>query len=155
MNPYSATGGSTVTGPVGGFTSKSLETIFSYRNQGSSTNVTSSTHPTSPATTSSKSKTSTGAIVGGVIGGLAALALIAALLIYYFRKRRRNYAEEKQDAIPVTTEMPGQPNRPSELFSKPIQAQSELESKPVKPAYGPGVHELQGHNHPPVELPAA
>ncbi|OTA67927.1 hypothetical protein K449DRAFT_388724 [Hypoxylon sp. EC38] len=55
----------------------------------------SSTTPAAAAVTGSNSNR-TGKIVGGVIGGLAGLALIIALLFFFLRYRRRKAAEGKQ-----------------------------------------------------------
>jgi len=46
--------------------------------------------PTTTAVPESPPKSHTGAIAGGVVGGLAALALIGAAIFFYMKRRRRN-----------------------------------------------------------------
>ena len=64
-----------------------------------STSQTSSSTPT-PAPTSKN----TGAIAGGTIGGVAALAIIAALIFYFFRPRK------KEQILPPEKEYIGSPH---------------------------------------------
>ena len=54
--------------------------------------------PASPGTTATSSQNDTGAIVGGVVGGLAVLVLAAGAAYYFFRRKSR-----RQDAVPEST----------------------------------------------------
>lgn len=90
---------------------------------------------------SSKSTTPIGAIVGGIVGGLAVIAAIAAFFFIRRKRRRAAEAEAAKTAVPATTEEapPPAPNRPElephesftlfkpELDSSPTAARLELE----------------------------
>lgn len=53
-------------------------------------NVYTSSKVENPESTSSDSKTNTGAIVGGVVGGVVVLLIIAVIIFVVLRRRRRN-----------------------------------------------------------------
>jgi len=56
------------------------------------------TGPTAPASPQSSKKTNTGAIVGGVVGGLAVLCAIAGAVIFtLWRRRKQQQQEEGED----------------------------------------------------------
>ncbi|GFF28281.1 hypothetical protein IFM46972_02306 [Aspergillus udagawae] len=107
-----------------------------------STPSTSSTSSASPASTTTQppgasSKTNTGAIAGGVVGGVAGVALIAFLVWWLFNRRtKRQPVLHGPQVVPVT------PYKSNSLMV------SELDGR--NPA-----HELEGQaNHPTHELPA-
>lgn len=59
-------------------------------------------------TTSAPKKTNIGAIVGGVVGGVAVLAIVGVLIFFCLRKKRRSRKTEEigeaTSMIPMTTE---------------------------------------------------
>ncbi|KAL8660532.1 MAG: hypothetical protein Q9202_006455 [Teloschistes flavicans] len=76
-----------------------------------------STSPSSPSTSSSPPKgsisTNTGAIAGGVVGGILALCILASLILWWFRRRKR-----KSNTIDTT-----------DVASEPHAYKSELPAK--------------------------
>lgn len=82
----SGTGGATMKQPQGGF-NNSLDAVFSQTVPLSSTSATGASSSKDPTTSNSNSSTPVGAIVGGVLGGVAAI-LIAIGLFLYLRRRK-------------------------------------------------------------------
>jgi hypothetical protein len=77
-----------VTAGIGADTSNPLAS-------GSSSSSTSSTLPPAPSVTAPSSKTKTGIIAGGALGGIACLALVAFVIFVWLRSRRRKDNTEK------------------------------------------------------------
>ncbi|GIK03577.1 hypothetical protein Aspvir_007649 [Aspergillus viridinutans] len=107
-----------------------------------STPSTSSTSSTSPTRTSTQppeasSKTNTGAIAGGVVGGVAGVALIAFLVWWLLSRRsKRQPVLHGPQVIPTTD------------YKSNSQMVSELDGRST-------AHELEGQaDHPAHELPA-
>jgi hypothetical protein len=126
-------GSATQTAPNSGFNTPGLESLF----KKSGTTSTPPT-PTGTAAPGRKKKSNIGAIVGGVIGGVA---ILAALIIgaYFLLKRRSN----KATYVPAATSAPFE-----------AQAHSRYPSElPGNGQRGEGVYETYGsHDQPPQEL---
>ncbi|KAF8912180.1 hypothetical protein CPB84DRAFT_1742791 [Gymnopilus junonius] len=104
------------------------------------------------STTATRKSTPTGAIVGGVIGGLAVLAALATLLVLCLRRRRQPHSRESMEAAgyvpPLVTEMSPPMDRPRVAtavnpFTTPLSSQNVLHqysppSKVAQTGYGPG-----------------
>jgi hypothetical protein len=95
-----AKGGATVKDPALGWTDPGLKTVFATRRKATLTG-------------GEKKKTSTGAIAGGVVGGIAGLALIAVLGFFLFRRHRKKHG-------------------PHELHNDPSAAHRELGNEKSK-----------------------
>ncbi|KAL8689147.1 MAG: hypothetical protein Q9218_005119 [Villophora microphyllina] len=101
-------GGATVVSPKGGFSDKTLAAIFQKtiprftKTVANSSPTASSTTKQSPSANASTSSTPVGVIVGGVVGGLAAVAIIGALFYFCVTKRRnrKNQAQQRSDETP-------------------------------------------------------
>lgn len=93
-NYTSEIGGATLKQPSGGF-NESLASVFS-------TILPRYTHNNLPQNSKNPSAISsrTGAIAGGVIGGLAVLALLLTAILFYLRRVRKRRARQQGD-IPV------------------------------------------------------
>jgi hypothetical protein len=114
-------GGATAQDPVDGWTDPQLATVFNItRNWSTNTTAT-------PTPTPEPKKTNVGAIAGGVVGGVVALALIAGLLFYF----RRKHAVE---------------HGPAELANNEAVVREELDDEKKKA-------EMPGINVEPAELP--
>lgn len=122
-------GNATIKEPAKGWTNQGLKTVFAAQRKWSSS-PTNGTTPVGPAP--EVKKANVGAIAGGVVGGVAILALIAG--IFFFWKRRRDRALE-----------------PRELENNEV-IRNELASNEGKD----GKYELPGINeNNPVELPTS
>ncbi|KAH7252860.1 hypothetical protein BKA59DRAFT_492662 [Fusarium tricinctum] len=107
--------------------------------------VTTTIPPTS--TTSSSNPTPVGAIVGGVVGGLAIIALVILGIFFYCRKKPTNMPPVEQIISP-TTQPPHQPPHQPSFASPPVyNAQTSnpawlpASPSPSSPTYNPaGVH---------------
>jgi hypothetical protein len=97
-------------------------------------------NPTSEGIELAKSASRTGSIVGGVIGGVALLALIGAAIWWIRRKKRTRGAALPSD---------GNPNTSSD---KMVVTGDENDHK--NGYYGPNYHELHGYAHTPELDPA-
>ncbi|KAK0728247.1 hypothetical protein B0T26DRAFT_767475 [Lasiosphaeria miniovina] len=134
--------------PDGGFDSTDLKTLFSVENFGASNN-------------SGRTRYSnTGAIAGGVVGGVAAVAAISALAIFFRRARsRRNARRTIEVPFPVSprpqgleqalkNEKPQSPQSPAAALPPPhvfeLAAPTESEAG--------GAHELSGASRVRYEL---
>ncbi|KAF2493487.1 hypothetical protein BU16DRAFT_81154 [Lophium mytilinum] len=84
----SPSGGATVTAPAGGYNSTGLAQLMGVKRVWPTSNTSQSA---TPKPHSHHKKTNVGVIVGPVIGGVAALALLAGLLLW-FRQRRHKKA---------------------------------------------------------------
>lgn len=93
-------GGANVMAPQGGFNFTDLNTIFSQTLGATKTNGSSLPVPPGPS-----QKSNTGAIVGGVIAGVAGLAIIVGIAYYFIRRKRK--ASEKRGNGWGSTESPG------------------------------------------------
>lgn len=90
------------------------------------------TAPVNPTPTPEKKSTNTGAIAGGVVGGIAGLALLGAIGFLLFRRNRR--AKE-----PPISEIDGQPHSPAQQVSRQPSEMMAHEA-----AY---VHEMPASRH--------
>lgn len=107
--------------------------------------VTTTIPPTS--TTSSSNPTPVGAIVGGVVGGLAIIALVILGIFFYRRKKPTNMPPVEQIISP-TTQPPHQPPHQPSFSSPPVyNAQTSnpawlpASPSPSSPTYSPaGMH---------------
>lgn len=120
-NTHGSNTGNSPQQPSGGFDNPNLYSIFSKRH---------TAQPTSNATSSdsgnSGSSTPVGAIAGGVIGGVAAIAIVVSILLYLRRRRRR----QQQQSGPETSQI-----RPEV---------SEADGREILEAGGQPVFELPG-----------
>jgi hypothetical protein len=79
--------------PNGGFSTPELQTLFvTQRNTAPSIEFPSP--PATPPEQATSSPVSPAAIAGGVVGGIAALALVAGIAIFLVRRRKRRQAIE-------------------------------------------------------------
>jgi len=100
---------------------------------GSNANTATSTAATD---TAAKGKqTNVGAIVGGVFGGLLALALLAALILFLLRRRRNG-----------TRGAYASPNSVDESSGGYHKAELSNEGRKFAELDGPGVQEMQAHS---------
>jgi len=77
--------------------SSRLEAVFKTTHfPNATTSSTPTTSSSNTAAASSKSPSNTGAIAGGVIGGIAVLAALAGFLFYLRKRRTRNNVVEKK-----------------------------------------------------------
>lgn len=116
LRSYSANGGATSTIPQGGFADATLSSILQQRvPRATSTSSSNSTKtPQAPATTSKSSPpqhNDTGAIAGGVVGGVLGLAIVMGTAWLFWRRRtsgKRDAAagyDDKQDVATPPAEM--------------------------------------------------
>lgn len=99
MSAYSASGGATSTIPQGGFADATLSSLLQLRVP-TATSTSTSSSPSATNTSSSQSgngktgkqssSTNTGAIAGGVVGGVVGLALLACIAWFLIRRNRQS-----------------------------------------------------------------
>jgi hypothetical protein len=108
-------GNATIRDPALGWTDQGLKTVFETPRKAPapSTNTTTSLSP-------SKSHTST--IAGGVVGGIACLALISLLAFFLFRRHRKKHAAHE---LHSTSSIPPHPESGSEKQRHELQAVNE------------------------------
>ncbi|USP76833.1 hypothetical protein yc1106_04107 [Curvularia clavata] len=93
-------GNATIKEPASGWTNQGLKTVFAtQRRVAPSGNTTTGNSPSgnNSSTPASKSKINTGAIAGGVGGGIGALIVIGLVAFYYRRYRKRHGPHELAD----------------------------------------------------------
>ena len=100
--------------------------------------ATSEPEPESDGSGNSSSGSNTaGPIAGGVVGGVAGLAIICALLWYFIRRQSQKHKGMPVTEAPMVQSSPNQfPTQPNELDGQPM---AELSSNQP-------VHELPGHS---------
>ena len=129
-----ATGGATLQTPVAGFTQKSLGTLLGARPEPNSSEPTSSALPSLALATSGAAPhhpLATGAIVGIVVGALAAVGIILGVLIFLYITRRRKQRKPWPPPVstPILTELPPQMRYYTELAD--IHPPVELRGDPL------------------------
>ncbi len=138
---FSDNGGASTRTPQGGFNDSSLNEIFSQRvarHTAPAVALPASATSNSQAASSSSSAASgsspsTGAIAGGVVGGIAAIAAIAGFAFWYLRRRRRGWnAGRAGDGPPV---------------EKPTIENMDKKHTPPH-AYNPVLQEMTGDTYP-------
>lgn len=108
----------------------------------SSTTLLAGSSAISELSPSSTSHTSIGAVAGGIVGGIAVIALLAALALFLIRRRRRQRHSSTAIAPPDSDkETPASSFQGSSTFPTPFH---ELETPPPDPWHIPTgkVHEL-------------
>ena len=105
-NFLSASGNATLTEPEGGWNFTALQDIFSLKAAKSNdaragASPTPSLSATPPLSTDKSSSSHTGAIAGGVVGGILGLAVLA-LLIYIASRRRRRQSQSTKSGKSLT-----------------------------------------------------
>ncbi|KAK6515897.1 hypothetical protein TWF281_004489 [Arthrobotrys megalospora] len=158
---YAAIGGNskgsaTMTAPPDGFATPTMAELFALTTP--STTSTNAPDPTvtnpPPAETgaSEGKKSSAGGIAGGVIGGLAVLAVIGFLFFKYKKKHSRDLA-----TLPFVEPPPPPPHQRPEIVEAPTSRPyaAEVDAFPARPPImelnGDGL--LKPYGGPPIELP--
>lgn len=128
-------GNATIRQPALGWTDQGLKTVFSTPRK-----VVTPT-PT-PDPSRSSSKTNTGAIAGGVVGGIALLILLALLAIFLRRRRRKAHAPHELHN--TSTASPAHGELDTEKKRAELQAVNENEPAEL---FTPEVPELESPRH--------
>lgn len=135
-------GGATKRAPSGGFNDADLEKLLTFN----TTAVDDTDNPDSTVTVGSSgypSNSSTGAIAGGVVGGLAVVAIAAG--VFLFLRRRRQQRENAGNLASLPAELKG--THTAAELKAPLHAQEHQYQPPVEMYMEP-------HVDPPIELSA-
>ncbi|KAH0562766.1 hypothetical protein GP486_002585, partial [Trichoglossum hirsutum] len=124
----STDGAATMTSPLAGYTNPAFGHLFDKSINPNPQN----------ATASSTSKPNKGAIAGGVVGGVAALAIVGGAIAFFIRRRRR----------PLSISAPAPAELSGSTFAQPIQEKDASQARPDVDA------ELVAQTGHYVELPA-
>jgi len=121
-----ANGGATLKDPALGWTDPGLKTVFATPRKFTS----SGNNSTAPAS----SKSNTGVIAGGVVGGIVGLALVGMAGLFLFRRRRNKHRAHELHNEPAQRDSGSEKNR--------HELQAVNENEPAE-LYGPDLRELE------------
>ncbi|EGS17270.1 uncharacterized protein CTHT_0065890 [Thermochaetoides thermophila DSM 1495] len=100
----------------------------------------SSTDPIPPPTPPPEpEENNTGAIIGGVVGGVAALGLIGLVAVIFMRRKKHDDNQPSPPAVPVVLQQPNQPSPPAPAPTNPHMSQvySIPSTSPAQSSFDP------------------